>query len=234
MINKMDSNTNKEKLSFLERFSVDKAGNLFFDNYWVYIDGDYNLDFYQVNLNKILTKLSEEITKKEEALQVKVIEKEIEEFKNKINDDENDYEYEENEVLHLQNYLYNPEYKYIKQYHKESLNEDDNDVNNENNNDSDENEEPYININGDFNLVRTDFDLSNYEVFMIDSNKNLLSYTEIVNDDPIYRINIYENKKIELNIIGTKNIIFNFEENKEDINKPFKLTVLQISYQNLN
>ncbi len=229
----MDSNTSEEKVNFLERFSVDKAGNLFFDDYWVYIDGNYNLDFYKVNLNKILTKLSEEITKKEEALQVKVIEKEIEEFKNKINDDENDYEYEENEVLHLQNYLYNPEYKYIKQSHKESLNEDDNDVNDDNN-DSDDNEEPYININGDFNLVRTDFDLSNYEVFMIDSNKNLLSYTEIVNDDPIYRINIYENKKIELNIIGTKNILFNFEENKEDINKPFKLTVLQISYQNLN
>jgi hypothetical protein len=227
----MDSNTNEEKVSFLERFSVDKAGNLFFDNYWIYIDGDYNLDFYQVNLDKSQTKLSEEITKKEEALQVRVIEKEIEEFKNKINDDENDYEYEENEVLHLQNYLYNPEYKYIKPFYKETLNEDEE---NETHNDESEDEEPYININGDFNLVRTDFDLSNYEVFMLDANKNLLSYTEIVNDDPLYRITLYENNKIELNIIGTKNILFSFEENKENINKPFILISKQISYQNLN
>ena len=102
-----------DKTSFLERFSIDKAGNLYVDDFWIYVNKDYKLDFYKVNLSKNITKVSEEMNKKENPLQVKVIEKELDEIKSKMNDNE-DYEYEENEVLHLQNYLYNPEMKFIK------------------------------------------------------------------------------------------------------------------------
>ena len=232
------------KSSFIDRFSIDKGGNLYFDDFWIYIDRDYNLNFYKVNLNKNIIKISEEINKKEDPLQVKVIEKELDEIKSKMNDNE-DYEYEEHEVIHLQNYLYNPELKYVKTTYKEKINNnEDEDSNKNNDNDTEyqsDNDEPCISINGDFNLIQTDFDISNYEVFLLDSNKNLMSYTEINNDDPLYRISIYENNRMDLNIIGTKTIqyeIYNLDnqdnQDNQDINKPFSFKNIGITYHNLN
>jgi hypothetical protein len=225
-----------DKASFIERFSIDKSGNLYFDDFWINIDRDYNLDFYKVNLNKNIVKISEEINKKENPLQVKVIENELDEIKKKMNDNE-DYEYEENEVIHLQNYLYNPELKYVKATYKEKINNDDDEDDEDDECDENEsdNDEPYISINGDFNVVQTDFEISNYEVFLLDSNKNLISYTEINNDDPLYRITIHENNRMELNIIGTKTILYEINnDNNHDINKPFTFKNIGITYQNLN
>ena len=230
---------------FLEHFSVDNNGNLYFDNYWLYINKDDNIDFLKVN-NKIISKVSIDIKDKEEPLQIKMIESEIEELKDKFNDIDNAYDFTEDDVIHFKKYIYNPELKYVKEKHqskeeqiKYQLNHDDINMDDDEDDINQNNEyEPYIQIHGDFNLNNNNFDdIANYEVYLIDNN-NLVSYTELVYDTPIYRINILVNNnkfQLQLNIIGTKTITYDIEniknkEDKEDIN-PFKIKINGIQYQ---
>ena len=229
---------------FIESFSVDKSGNLYYNNFWININKEDHIDFYEVNLNKDnLQKVSKDVLLKEDPLQVKVIEKELEELQKKINNNEEEQEFEETEVLHLQNYIYNPELKYIKSNHKDKLVE-------EETSDNEDWGEPYLEINGDFNIIDTDFELSNYEVFFVNEFNNLVSYTEIKNDNPFYRITIYPSNKIQLNIIGTKTITYKLKKIETKIDqtkidqtkidqtkidfKPFDIEVISINYQNLN
>ena len=116
-----------------------------------------------------------------------------------------------------------------KKNHEEEINEDE-DVEEDVEDEEDEDEEPYIMINGDFNMFKTDFDLANYEVFMLDSNNSLFSYTEIVNDNPLYRITVHSKNRIELNIIGTKSILYSI--NCDSLNK-IHTKILSIQYHNL-
>jgi hypothetical protein len=235
---------------FIERFSVDNNGNLYFDNYWLYINKYDNIDFFKVN-NKCISKVSTDIKNKEEILQIKMIESEIEELKNKFNDVDNAYDFNEEDVLHFKKYIYNPELKFVKEKHqskeeqiKYQLNHDDINDDDEDDEYNNQNCEPYIQIHGDFNLNNNNFDdISNYEVYAI-INDNLASYTELVYDNPLYRISIIvKNNKsqLQLNIIGTKTITYDIEkiekiediedkENIEDI-KPFNLTINNIQYQ---
>jgi hypothetical protein len=219
---------------FIERFSLDSKGNLYIDDYWIHINRDDHLDFYKINMqtNNNFQKVSEEIKLKEDPLQIKVIENEIEEIKKKYNDDDNDLEFGESEVLQLAKYIYNPELKYVKENNHEDIVNNEEDEENEKENYEDDSYEPYIQISGDFNLNNNDFELSNYEVYMVDSNNNLLSYTEIQNDNPIYRITVSSDNKMQLNIIGTKIITYKILESN-DINKPIKLEVSHISYQDI-
>lgn len=213
---------------FIERFSLDSKGNLYIDDYWVHINREDQLDFYKINLktNNNFQKVSEEIKLKEDPLQIKVIENEIEEIKKKYNDDDNDLEFGESEVLQLAKYIYNPELKYVKENNHEDIEEENDDE------DDDDTYEPYITISGDFNLNNNDYDISNYEVYMVDSNNNLLSYTEIQNDNPLYRITVSTGNKMQLNIIGTKIITYKILES-DDINKPIKLEIININYQDI-
>jgi hypothetical protein len=222
----------------IERFSLDSKGNLYIDDYWIHINRDDHLDFYKVNMvtNNNFQKVSEEIKLKEDPLQIKVIETEIEEIKKKYNDDDNDQEFGESEVFQLAKYIYNPELKYVKENnHDNNVKDEENEGNEENEKDNyedDDSYEPYIQISGDFNLNNNDFAISNYEVYMVDSNNNLLSYTEIQNDNPLYRITVSSDNKMQLNIIGTKIITYKILESN-DINKPIKLEVTHISYQDI-
>jgi hypothetical protein len=105
---------------FIESFSLDKSGNLYYDNFWININKDDHIDFYEVKINKDnLQKISSEVLLKEDPLQVKVIEKELEELQKKINNNEEEQEFEETEVLHLQNYRYNPARKSLKANYKD-------------------------------------------------------------------------------------------------------------------
>ncbi len=222
---------------FLERFSVDNNGNLYFDNYWLYINKDNHIDFFKVN-NNIISKVSTEIKEKEELLQIKMIESEIEDLKKKFNDEDNAYEFTEEDVLHFKKYIYNPELKFVKEKHQSKEEQIKYQLNHDDIIEEDEDEtkinEPYIVISGDFNLNNNNFDdISNYEVYVIDNN-NLVAYTELVNDNPLYRINILVNSKIQLqlNIIGTKTITYDIEkidDNEENI--PMKLKVNSVQYQ---
>ncbi len=223
----------------LNKFSVDNNGNLYFDDYWMYINKDDNIDFFKVN-NKIISKVSTDIKDKEELLQIKMIESEIEDLKKKFNDEDNAYDFNEEDVLHFKKYIYNPELKFVKEKHqskeeqiKYQLNHDDI-VENDDDDDVNDNE-PYIQIHGDFNLNNNNFDdIANYEVYAI-MNDNLVSYTELVYDNPLYRISIIvKNNKLQLqlNIIGTKTITYDIEkidDNEENI--PMKLKVNSVQYQ---
>jgi hypothetical protein len=225
---------------FLERFSVDNNGNLYIDNFWLYINKDNNIDFFKVN-NNIISKVSIEIKEKEEPLQIKMIESEIEDLKKKFNDEDNAYDFTEEDVLHFKKYIYNPELKFVKEKHqskeeqiKYQLNHDDI-IDNDDDDDVDLNgNEPYIQIHGDFNLNNNNFDdIANYEVYAV-MNDNLVSYTELVYDNPLYRISIIvkSNKiQLQLNIIGTKTITYDIEKIVNDNDKPIKLNVSGIQYQ---
>jgi L-rhamnose mutarotase len=217
----------------IERFSLDSKGNLYIDDYWIHINREDHLDFYKINMvtSNNFQKVSEEIKLKEDPLQIKVIETEIEEIKKKYNDDDNELEFGESEVFQLAKYIYNPELKYVKE-NNNSVKDEDNEENQKDNYEDDDSYEPYIQISGDFNLNNNDFTISNYEVYMVDSNNNLLSYTEIQNDNPLYRITVSSDNKMQLNIIGTKIITYKILESN-DINKPIKLEVTHISYQDI-
>jgi hypothetical protein len=221
---------------FLERFSVDNNGNLYFDNYWLHINKDNHIDFFKVN-NNIISKVSTEIKEKEEPLQIKMIESEIEDLKKKFNDEDNAYEFTEEDVLHFKKYIYNPELKFVKEKHQSKEEQIKYQLNHDDINEDDEDEtninEPYIMISGDFNLNNNNFDdISNYEVYVIE-NDNLIAYTELVNDNPLYRISILVNSKIQiqLNIIGTKTITYDIEKIEDNENIPMLLKVNCVQYQ---
>jgi hypothetical protein len=210
--------------NYFERFSLDSKGNLYFDDYWVHVNRYDHLDFYKVKNNTTIQKVSEEIKLKEDPLHIKVIEKEIESLQKKYTEEENEEDFDEVAANHLTKYVFNPELKYIKENH--NVQDNDNDM------DSDMDIESKIIITGDFNLNSYDFDIANYEVYTIDSSNNLTAYTNIINDNPLYRITISERDEIHLNIIGTKIIYYKIKDS-ENNTKPIELQVSTINYQQI-
>ena len=210
--------------NYFERFSLDSKGNLYFDDYWVHVNRYDHLDFYKVKNNTTIQKVSEEIKLKEDPLHIKVIEKEIESLQKKYTEEENEEDFDEVAANHLTKYVFNPELKYIKENH--NVQDNDNDM------DSDIDIESKIIITGDFNLNSYDFDIANYEVYTIDSSNNLTAYTNIINDNPLYRITISERDEIHLNIIGTKIIYYKIKDS-ENNTKPIELQVSTINYQQI-
>lgn len=209
--------------NYFERFSLDSKGNLYFDDYWVHVNRYDHLDFYKVINTSIIQKVSEEIKLKEDPLHIKVIEKEIESLQKKYTEEENEEDFDEIAANHLTKYVFNPELKYIKEDHAPPENDMDSDV------DIDMDIEPKIIITGDFNLNNYDFDIANYEVYTIDSSNNLIAYTNIINDNPLYRITLSERNEIHLNIIGTKIIYYKIKETDNKA-RPIELEVKTINY----
>jgi len=210
--------------NYFERFSLDSKGNLYFDDYWVHVNRYDHLDFYKVKNSSTIQKVSEEIKLKEDPLHIKVIEKEIESLQKKYTEEENEEDFDEVAANHLTKYVFNPELKYIKENH--NVQDNDNDM------DSDMDTESKIIITGDFNLNSYDFDIANYEVYTIDSSNNLTAYTNIINDNPLYRITISERDEIHLNIIGTKIIYYKIKDSTNNT-KPIELEVSTINYQQI-
>jgi hypothetical protein len=211
--------------NYFERFSLDSKGNLYFDDYWVHVNRYDHLDFYKVKNNTTIQKVSEEIKLKEDPLHIKVIEKEIESLQKKYTEEENEEDFDEIAANHLTKYVFNPELKYIKENHT-------NDNNENNDADSDMDIEPKIIITGDFNLNSYDFDIANYEVYTIDTSNNLVAYTNIINDNPLYRITISERNEMHLNIIGTKTIYYKIKDSQNKM-KPIELEVNAMNYQQI-
>jgi hypothetical protein len=206
---------------YFERFSLDSKGNLYFDDYWIHVNRYDHLDFYKINNSSTIQKVSEEIKLKENPLHIKVIEKEIEDLQKKYNEEENEEDFDEIAANHLTKYVFNPELKYIKENHNHESDEEDED-----------DEDPKISITGDFNLNNYNFEISNYEVYTIDSSNNLIAYTNIINDNPLYRITLSERDEIHLNIIGTKTIYYKIKESQNNT-KPIELEVTTINYQQI-
>jgi hypothetical protein len=191
--------------NLLERITLDRDGNLYLDNKWVYVNRDDELDFYELKINtqnKINNMQIQDIPKnrKLEPLQVKMLDDEMSRIKNTYQDEESNYDFTDDEVVSFQTLMYNPEYKYI--YEKE------------NDDDYDEDREPEIRIFGNVNIINTNYNQSSYEVYIMGKYNNLEAYTEILYNNPLYRITVFEIGEFELNIIGTKNIRYKFEDEK--------------------
>jgi hypothetical protein len=205
--------------------NIDRNSNLYFDNFWITInkhnelEGVYIDKKSEVNDKKNITIIEKLDTKKinrklqakkinrklqakkiNRKLQAKMIDDEISKY---IENDEEVFNDEEDDILMLENYIYNPETKYI-DYHVEY-------------DDSEVDDEPYFEINGIVNYSDNQLDLSNYEFYYFGSDSNDLKfYTSIQNDNPFYRISYYEiANEFKLNIIGDCIKTFKFDYDKE-------------------
>ena len=204
---------------------IDSNSNLYINNHWISITKDNNLeaifiennetksddDLVKQNKVKILEKLDKKINRK---LQAKLIDDEISKF---IENDEEVFNDNEEDLQMIENYIYNPETKYINYHQKDE-------------DDSVDDEEPYFDINGIAEFSLNQLDLSCYEFYYFGSDSNdLRYYTRIVNDNPIYRISYYESSnQIKLNIIGDYIKTFQIKTNKENLTLEFlKITINQ-------
>jgi hypothetical protein len=185
---------------------IDLNSNLYINNYWITINKDNNLEaisidskFNMKNKVKIVEKLDEKINRK---LQAKLIDDEISKY---VDDDDDVFNDDEDDVQMIENYMLNPETKYIN-YHDDENSEND-DL------------ESYYDIHGVTEYSENLLELSLYEFYYFGSDSNDLKYyTRIVNDNPIYRISFYEkNRILRLNIIGdiikTFKIVLDKEKN---------------------
>jgi len=194
----------REQPDFNDIIYIDVNSNLYIKDYWVYINKNDELDFFKVNnLNK--SKNKKLVNKfKTQGLKAKLIDEEIEKV---IGDGDENFidEDDENNVRH---YVQNPETKYV-EYYDDYI--DDSDMN-------EEEKQPYFDINGNYKLIdNKKFGLSNYEVYYMNASTNMpIFYTTIKLDNPLYRISVFTNQIIKLNIIGTK--IKSFEINITNIN----------------
>ena len=167
------------------------------------INNNIDIDIDKNDNNKsMLNKIN-----KQNNLHIKSIENAINELDDYEDDDDKD---KFNDIYDKYNsYIYNPEQRF---YH---CSDDDND-------DSDDydfngfiEKERKIKLYSDINphLSQTDFffDIPMYEALIISGDlgtNNLIFRTEIINDQALYRLTIYTNGIILLNIIGTKIVKF--------------------------
>jgi len=159
--------------------SIDNNSNVYIGNYWVYIDRDDNIDFLKIS-KKLNTKETHNKKIANHKLKAKMIDEELE----KIDDNF----YDEEDINNIQHYLSNPETKYVDHY------DIDKDI-----------DDAYYIINGDYNLCDHTYDNSNYEAYFIDHKTNsTIFYSQIVGDNPFYRITFYTDNTVKLNLIGTK------------------------------
>ena len=191
-------NIDKQNLNIQDIVSVDSTGNLYIGNYWVYINKDDELSFMKLESltfekPDIFTKLTNQHLKR------KMIDDEIDIALN--NGDGNNF-IDEDDQNNVQFYINNPETKYVNYIEYDGTNDDNS----------------FYIINGEYKLAINNFKFenSNYEIYFMDSKINSpIFYTQIINDNSFYRISIYTDNTIKLNIIGTKIKTFklNFDSN---------------------
>ena len=166
--------------------SIDLAGNLYINGYWVYINKDDELGFMKID-NLTFDKPKNIINVKNQNFKAKMIDDEI---KNVLNSGDGNNFIDEDDENNVNFYLNNPETKYINYI---DYDQDENTI------------DSYYMLNGDYKLAQNNYNLdnANYEVYSIDNNI-VTFYTQIINDNPFYRITISSDYSIKLNIIGTK------------------------------
>jgi len=171
-----------------ERISIDLAGNLYIDNYWVYINKDDELDFMKID-NLSFEKPDKVVSIKNQNLKARMIDDEIE---NVLKSGDGNNFIDEDDENNVNFYVNNPETKYV------------NYIEYDNDNDEISNDSYYM-LNGSYKLAKNNynFDNANYEVYFIDINI-VTFYTQIINDNPFYRITVSTDNYIKLNIIGSK------------------------------
>ena len=165
------------------------------------------------NLTDVENKLKK--SQKENKLHMKSMNEAINEI------DKNDLEdFDESQIQDIADtyneFVHNPEYKYYNQDDQEFSDEDCYDDNIEN--------------KFNFHYVRYEsinksellFDPPCYEFIVIDGspeNSQLVIRSQLINNQPFYRLSFYTNGYIELNIIGTKINSYNFNFDNMELNK---------------
>jgi len=198
-------------------FGYDNNGNIYvFKDEKIYmfeIDKDDKVSLFEINSNKITINLNiNNITynkiNKQNALHIKSIENAIDEME-EMSDEEKEQYTDIAEQYDM--YKYHPE----KRYYKEDVK-----INNSNDDYLDDefydfyDEERHIEIyenNNELIKISSEFDIPSFETLIINGDENstdLIFRTQIINDQPLYRITIYSSGTIYLNIIGTKIVKF--------------------------
>ena len=206
-------------------FGYDNNGNIYFikSNEFYRIDINKNDHIELIKLKNLSNILSEKIEykkiNKQNMLHIKSIENALCELED-ITDDEDEKEKFSGIYEQSEDYKYNPEKRY---FHSEDNNY---------NSDSDDIYEErkiilYENINDKIIKININNDIPSFETLIINGNtksNDLIFRTEIINDQPLYRITIFTNitentALLVLNIIGTKFIKFNLNYTNLEITK---------------
>jgi len=206
-------------------FGYDNNGNIYFikSNEFYRIDINKNDNIELIKLKNLSNILSEKIEykkiNKQNMLHIKSIENALCELED-ITDDEDEKEKFSDIYEQSEDYKYNPEKRY---FHSEENNY------NYETDDIDENRKIilYENINDKISKINLDNDIPSFETLIINGNtksNDLIFRTEIINDQPLYRITIFTNitentALLVLNIIGTKFIKFNLNYTNLEITK---------------
>jgi len=206
-------------------FGYDNNGNIYFikSNEFYRIDINKNDVIELIKLKNLSNILSEKIEykkiNKQNMLHIKSIENALCELED-ITDDEDEKEKFSDIYEQSEDYKYNPEKRY---FHSEENNY------NYETDDIDENRKIilYENINDKISKINLDNDIPSFETLIINGNtksNDLIFRTEIINDQPLYRITIFTNitentALLVLNIIGTKFIKFNLNYTNLEITK---------------
>ena len=183
--------------------ALDNKGNLYIGNYWVYINKNDELDFLELDLNKLTFDKPVNVNKViNQQFKATLIDKEIDVI---LNDEDGNNFIDEEDQNNVEFYINNPETKYIN-YIEDVIDFDD------------IYDTSYYMLYGDYKLAthNMDFDNANYEAYLVDTKTNAtIFYTKIINDNPFYRITINTDNTIKLNLIGSK--IKTFKLNINDI-----------------
>jgi hypothetical protein len=197
-------------------FGYDNNGNIYFiklDEYYR-IDIDKNDLIELIKLNNINNISSKKIEykkiNKQNMLHIKSIENALCELEDMTDDDLDEKENFSDIYEQSEDYKYNPEKRY---FHSENNEYDSDDMQN------DRNIILYENVNDKISKLDLENDIPSFETLIINGNtksNDLIFRTEIINDQPLYRITIFTDfsqntAQIILNIIGTKFIKFNLK-----------------------
>ena len=209
----------------MEQIQYDNNGNLYITNkvskdiFMFSIDSTDNICLELIK-NKIYDDVtftkSIKKTPKENQLHMNTMKEAINEI------DSNDLEeFDEHQLQEISNtyneFVHNPEYKYYNQEEEEELTDDDC------YDDNVENKFNFYNVNfNNINKSELIYDPPYYEFLILDGtplNSQLVFRSQLMNNQSFYRISLYTNGKIELNIIGTKIISYNIDFDTLEIDK---------------
>jgi len=206
-------------------FGYDNNGNIYIiklgEYYRIDIDKNDLIELIKLNNkhNIIEKKIEYKKINKQNMLHIKSIENALCELEDMTDDDEDDKEKFADIYEQSEDYRFNPEKKY---FHSEN-----NIYDSENDMENDRNIIIYENVNDIINKLNLDNDIPSYEALIINGNtksNDLIFRTEIINDQPLYRITVFTNieqntGQIILNIIGTRIVKFNINYQTLEITK---------------
>lgn len=210
-----------------DNIEYDINGNLYILNksldeiYMVCIDSTDNI-FLELIKNKIYDDHTKEKeikkTPKENQLHMNTIKEALNEI-----DTNNLEDYDENQLQEISDtyneFVHNPEYKYYNQDNPENNSDDDS------NDDLDDIENKFNFYNVSFNNINKSkliYEPPYYEFLILNGtplNSQLVFRSQLMNNQSFYRISLYSNGHIELNVIGTKILSYTINSDTLEINK---------------